>query len=63
MHPFFEIERPVVLAGQIAVRRMMNLSTSCDHRFVDGFDAAAMIQRVKDMLEHPATLFLDDPAR
>ncbi len=52
------VERPVVLNGQIAVRLMMNLSSSFDHRFVDGYDAAAMIQRIKEMLEHPATIFL-----
>ena len=52
------IEKPVVLNGQIAVRTMMNLSSSFDHRFVDGYDAAAMIQRIKEMLEHPATIFL-----
>lgn len=54
-------ERPVVLDGQIRVRTMMNLSSSFDHRFVDGFDAAAMIQQVKSLLEHPATLFLPSP--
>ena len=54
------IERPVVLHGQIAIRRMMNLSSSFDHRVVDGYDAAAFIQAVKAMLEHPATLFLDE---
>jgi 2-oxoisovalerate dehydrogenase E2 component (dihydrolipoyl transacylase) len=37
---------------------MMNLSSSFDHRFVDGYDAAAMIQNIKDMLEHPAAIFL-----
>ncbi len=55
------VERPVVFNGQIAVRLMMNLSSSFDHRFVDGFDAAAMIQRIKEMLEHPATIFLPGP--
>lgn len=55
------VERPVVLDGQIRVRTMMNLSSSFDHRFVDGFDAAAMIQQVKALLEHPATLFLPSP--
>jgi len=53
------VERPMVLNGQIAVRLMMNLSSSFDHRFVDGYDAAAMIQRIKEILEHPATIFLD----
>jgi 2-oxoisovalerate dehydrogenase E2 component (dihydrolipoyl transacylase) len=52
------IERPVVLNGQVDVRLMMNLSSSFDHRFVDGYDAAAMIQRIREMLEHPATIFL-----
>jgi 2-oxoisovalerate dehydrogenase E2 component (dihydrolipoyl transacylase) len=52
------IERPVVLHGAITVRRVMNLSTSFDHRFVDGYDAAAMVQALKDMLEHPATIFI-----
>lgn len=54
------VERPVVFNGQIAVRLMMNLSSSFDHRFVDGYDAAAMIQRIKEMLEHPATIFLPE---
>jgi 2-oxoisovalerate dehydrogenase E2 component (dihydrolipoyl transacylase) len=52
------IERPVVLNGAITVRRIMNLSSSFDHRFVDGYDAAAMIQALKDLLEHPATIFI-----
>jgi len=54
------VDRPVVLNGAIAVRRIMNLSSSFDHRFVDGFDAAAMIQALKERLEHPATIFLQD---
>jgi 2-oxoisovalerate dehydrogenase E2 component (dihydrolipoyl transacylase) len=53
------VERPVVKNGQIVVRKMMNLSSSFDHRVVDGYDAAAFIQRVKGMLEHPAALFLE----
>jgi 2-oxoisovalerate dehydrogenase E2 component (dihydrolipoyl transacylase) len=52
------VERPAVVDGQVAVRLMMNLSSSFDHRFVDGYDAAAMIQSIKEMLEHPATIFL-----
>ncbi len=52
------VERPAVIDGQVAVRLMMNLSSSFDHRFVDGYDAAAMIQRIREMLEHPATIFL-----
>ena len=54
------VERPVVVNGAIAIRRIMNLSSSFDHRFVDGFDAAAMIQALKERLEHPATIFIQD---
>jgi 2-oxoisovalerate dehydrogenase E2 component (dihydrolipoyl transacylase) len=54
------VERPVVIDGVIAIRRIMNLSSSFDHRFVDGFDAAAMIQALKEKLEHPATIFIQD---
>ncbi len=54
------VERPVVVGGAVAVRLMMNLSSSFDHRFVDGFDAAAMIQVLKEMLEHPATIFIPE---
>jgi 2-oxoisovalerate dehydrogenase E2 component (dihydrolipoyl transacylase) len=39
---------------------MMNLSSSFDHRFVDGFDAAMMIQELKNLLEQPATIFMAD---
>ncbi|MDH5177681.1 MAG: 2-oxo acid dehydrogenase subunit E2, partial [Gammaproteobacteria bacterium] len=52
------IDRPVVLDGAVAIRRIMNLSSSFDHRFVDGYDAAAMILALKDLLEHPATIFI-----
>ena len=52
------LERPVVVDGVIAIRRTMNLSSSFDHRFVDGYDAAAMIQALKECLEHPATIFI-----
>ena len=54
------VERPVVVNGQVDVRLMMNLSSSFDHRFVDGYDAAAMIQRIREMLEHPAMIFLPE---
>lgn len=51
-------EKPVVRNGQVGIRTMMNLSSSFDHRFVDGYDAAAMVQRIRELLEHPATIFL-----
>jgi len=47
------VERVVVHDGQMVIRRIMNLSSSFDHRFVDGFDAAAMIQALKEKLERP----------
>ena len=52
------VERPVVHQGAVVVRRIMNLSSSFDHRFVDGYDAAAMIQALKELLEHPAAIFI-----
>ena len=52
------VERPMVYQGAVAVRRIMNLSSSFDHRFVDGYDAAAMIQALKELLEHPAMIFI-----
>ena len=52
------VDRPVVMDGRVEVRTMMNLSSSFDHRFVDGYDAAAMIQSLKEYLEQPATIFM-----
>ena len=52
------IERPVVRDGQVTVRKMMNISSSFDHRVVDGYDAALFIQRIKALLEHPALMFM-----
>ncbi len=54
------MDRPTVQNGHMVIRRMMNLSSSFDHRFVDGHDAASMIQQMKGMLEQPATLFMAD---
>ena len=53
------VERPMVIKGQIVVRKMMNLSSSFDHRVVDGMDAALFIQAVRGLLEQPATLFME----
>lgn len=54
------VQRPMVVAGAVAIRLMMNLSSSFDHRFVDGYDAAALIQALKERIEHPAAIFIDD---
>jgi 2-oxoisovalerate dehydrogenase E2 component (dihydrolipoyl transacylase) len=53
------VERPVVRDGQVVVRKMMNLSSSFDHRIVDGYDAARFIQAIKRLIEHPALVFMD----
>jgi 2-oxoisovalerate dehydrogenase E2 component (dihydrolipoyl transacylase) len=53
------VERPVVVDGQIVIRKMMNLSSSFDHRVVDGMDAAKFIQAVRRLLEQPSLLFID----
>ena len=51
-------DRAVVIDGRIEVRRIMNLSSSWDHRVVDGHDGASLVQLLKSMLEHPATIFM-----
>ena len=53
------VPRPMVHEGGVQVRQMMNLSSSFDHRVVDGAVAAAYIQRVRQLLERPALLFVD----
>ncbi|EJL03900.1 2-oxoisovalerate dehydrogenase E2 component, dihydrolipoamide acyltransferase [Pseudomonas fluorescens Q2-87] len=53
------VERPMVVKGQIVIRKMMNLSSSFDHRVVDGMDAAQFIQALRGLLEQPATLFVE----
>lgn len=53
------VERPMVRNGQVVIRKMMNLSSSFDHRVVDGMDAAEFIQTVRGYLECPATLFVE----
>jgi 2-oxoisovalerate dehydrogenase E2 component (dihydrolipoyl transacylase) len=51
--------RPVIRDGAVVARPMMNLSSSFDHRVVDGAVAAAFVQSLRDHLEHPAMLFLE----
>ena len=52
------VERPAVVDGRIEVRKLMNLSSSFDHRVVDGHDGARFIQAVKRLIETPALLFV-----
>ena len=53
------IERPVIRDGEIVAAKLMNLSISCDHRVVDGWDAASFVQAVRRLLETPVLLFAD----
>ncbi|MDV6330337.1 dihydrolipoamide acetyltransferase family protein [Asticcacaulis sp. 201] len=52
------VDRPVVRNGQIVIRTLMNLSSSFDHRIVDGHMAASYVQRLKRLIERPALLFV-----
>lgn len=53
------VERPMIRNGLVVARKLMNLSSSFDHRVVDGMDAAEFIQSVRALLEQPALLFVD----
>lgn len=58
------VERPMFVSDgmggeRIAKRKLMNISISCDHRVVDGHDAASFVQGVKRLIETPALLLLD----
>lgn len=52
-------ERPVIEGAFLTRRKVMNLSSSFDHRIVDGYDAASFIQRLKRLMERPALIFID----
>lgn len=52
------VDTPVVRNGQIVIRKMLRLSSSWDHRVVDGYDGAVLVQRLKTLLENPATIFM-----
>lgn len=53
------IERPVIRNGEIVAAKLMNLSISCDHRVIDGWDAANFVQAVRKLIETPVLLFAD----
>jgi 2-oxoisovalerate dehydrogenase E2 component (dihydrolipoyl transacylase) len=53
------VERPMIRDGAVVARKMMNLSSSFDHRVVDGMDAAGFIQSIRTLLEQPALLFVE----
>jgi len=49
-------EMPVIIDGELEARKLMNLSLSCDHRVVDGWDAANFLQAMKKLIENPLRL-------
>ena len=53
------VERPVFEGEKIRPAKLMNLSISCDHRVVDGWDAASFVQAVRKLVETPVLLFAD----
>jgi 2-oxoisovalerate dehydrogenase E2 component (dihydrolipoyl transacylase) len=53
------VERPMIRAGHIEARKLMNLSSSFDHRVIDGADGARFVQAVRGLLECPALLFVE----
>ena len=53
------VERPVFHGDEIVRAKLMNLSISCDHRVVDGWDAASYVQALRKLLETPVLLFAD----
>jgi len=53
------VERPVFRDGQVVARKLLNLSSSFDHRVVDGADGARFVQSVRQLLEAPALLFVE----
>jgi len=54
-----KIRKKLVLEnGEVRERKVMNFSVSCDHRVIDGYDAASMVQDLKALLEDPQMMFL-----
>jgi len=53
------VERPMIRDGLVVARKMMNLSSSFDHRVIDGMVAAQFVQSIRGYLEFPATLFVE----
>ena len=52
------VPKPVVLDGQVTVRRRLRLTMSCDHRVIDGATGAAFMKTLKQMLENPLAMVL-----
>ena len=53
------IERPCFRNGHVEARKLMNLSSSFDHRVVDGMESAEFVQAIRALLENPALLFVE----
>ena len=52
------VEKPVVVAGEVVVRKRMRVTMSCDHRVIDGATGAAFLGTFKAMLENPLEMIL-----
>jgi pyruvate dehydrogenase E2 component (dihydrolipoamide acetyltransferase) len=52
------LDRPIVKDGQVLAGKVMQLSLSCDHRVIDGTDAAKFIKKVQKLLENPSVLLI-----
>ncbi|WP_298022950.1 dihydrolipoamide acetyltransferase family protein [uncultured Parasphingopyxis sp.] len=53
------VERPAIADGELVIAKQMNLSISCDHRVVDGYDAASYVQALKKVLETPVLILAE----
>ena len=53
------VQRPMYINGQLTPRLMMNLSSSFDHRIVDGLEAVQFLVKIKDLIEDPEALLLE----
>jgi pyruvate dehydrogenase E2 component (dihydrolipoamide acetyltransferase) len=53
------VKKPVVINDEVVVRQMMNVTATCDHRIVDGADAARFLKKLKTRLAYPAALLLE----
>ena len=51
-------EKLVLNAGEVTARKVMNFSISCDHRVIDGYDAAKMMQELRARIEDPTSIFV-----
>ena len=54
------VDRPIAVNGSIQIKPVMYLALSYDHRIIDGKEAVSFLREIKDNLEEPEKLFLDN---